>query len=304
MPSFATKVIRPVFSFGSKIAPGAATRLAFALFCHTPSRKPAGEKARKVHAEGLRRLSAAQAIRFPVGKATAMAYRFAGRGSGARRRVLVVHGWGSAAAYISALAEGLAADGNEVVVLDFPGHGLSSGRRLHMRLAVETIVEAERRFGPFDAAVGHSFGGAALMLAAGGVMRGAGSIRPRRLAVIGSPSRIEWLFDGFSDMIGLGSAARQGLIRHAEEIAGATLAEFDAVAVAQRIGTPLLVVHAEDDKEVDADHARRYETVPTARIHWANGLGHRRIISASAVIEAIRNFVGGDPVENGQSSAA
>ncbi|MCJ8518142.1 pimeloyl-ACP methyl ester carboxylesterase [Pseudorhizobium tarimense] len=304
MPSFALKIIRPFFSIGSSLAPRITSGIAFALFCLTPSRRPVGVRAEKVHAEGQKRLDATQAMPFPLGKTTVMAYRFNGGVQSSGRRFLVVHGWGSAAAYISALAEGLAAEGDEVVVLDFPGHGRSSGRQLHMRMAVDAIVEAERRFGPFDGAVGHSFGGASLMLAAGGVIQGAGRISPPRLAIIGAPSRIEWLFDAFAAALGLGVKAKQGLIRHAEEIAGARLADFDTVVVARKIRTPLLVVHAEDDKEVDAAHAQRFSAVPTAVIHWANGLGHRRIISDGEVIARIRSFLREGSAESAHTSAA
>ncbi|MFN7104694.1 MAG: alpha/beta fold hydrolase, partial [Pseudorhizobium sp.] len=153
-------------------------------------------------------------------------------------------------------------------------------------------------------AVGHSFGGASLMLAAGGVMRDAGRIAPRRLVVIGAPTRIEWLFEAFARQLGLSGPVSDAMIRHAEEVAGATLADFDTVAVAAGLGTPLLVVHAEDDKEVDADHARRYGAVASARIHWANGFGHRRIISAPEVIDTIHNFLKEDPAQHDRNSAA
>ena len=54
----------------------------------------------------------------------------------------------------------------------------------------------------------------------------------------------------------------------------------------------VLVIHAEDDKEVPADHARRYGAVgPNVELHWANGLGHRRIVSAAPVIERITEFL-------------
>ncbi|WJR66726.1 alpha/beta hydrolase [Neorhizobium sp. CSC1952] len=306
MPNFALKVIRLAFAMLGGLFPQTAAKLAFALFCRTPSRRPKGEKARIMEAEGRERLSGAEKIPFPVGKSTVMAYRFNGDGTSRRPRHLVVHGWGSNAAYISALPLGLAETGAEVVVLDFPGHGLSSGRSLNMRQAVETIVEAERRFGRFDVAVGHSFGGAALMLAAGGVMKGAGAISPSKLAVIGSPSHIHWLFDDFSRMVGLAPRVKALLIRHAEQVAGASLDDFDTVAAAARLGKPVLVVHAEDDKEVASHHARRFGDLATAQLHWANGLGHRRIVSDRAVIETIGAFLSKDmpPVHEPAGSGA
>ena len=304
MSSVAVKLIRPVFALGGRLAPRATARLAFQLFCLTPSRRPVGQKARKAHAEGNRRLAAAETMPFQVGKARVMAYRLNGADAASPQKVLVVHGWGSGAAYISGLASGLATGGADVVVVDFAGHGLSTGRQLDMRMAVEAIVEAERRFGPFDGAVGHSFGGASLLLAAGGVLSSAGQISPQRLAVIGAPSRIEWLFEGFAGMFGLNRSVLTKLIEHAESVAGAALSDFDAIPIAERIRTPLLVVHAEEDKEVDADHARRYTSVPSARIHWANGHGHRRIIAAPEVIDTVVEFLVSYKNGGGRSTAA
>lgn len=304
MSPIALKVMRPVFALGGRLAPRTTARLAFRLFCLTPSRRPVGQKARKVHAEGRRRLAAAETMPFRVGKARVMAYHFNGADATPRKRVLVVHGWGSGAAYISGLATGLASGGADVVVLDFPGHGLSTGRHLNMRMAVEAIVEAERLFGPFDGAVGHSFGGASLLLAAGGIMQAVGQISPQRLAVIGAPTRIEWLFEGFAGMFGLNQSVRTKLVEHAETVAGAALSDFDAIPIAERIRTPLLVVHAEEDKEVDADHARRYTSVPSARIHWANGHGHRRIIAAPEVIDTVVGFLVTGDSGDGRSTAA
>jgi pimeloyl-ACP methyl ester carboxylesterase len=291
MANFAIKVIRFGFAGLGTISPDAAARMAFRLFCLTPSRRPKGEKARLMHAAGRRKLAGAQKIPFAVGPSTVMAYRLNGDGKPGRKRFLVVHGWGSGVAYISALPTGLAETGAEIIALDLPGHGLSSGRSLNMRQAVETILEAERRFGPFDAVVGHSFGGACLMLAIGGVFRELGSISPRKAVVIGSPSHIHWLFDDFARMVGLSPRVKDRLIRHTEKVAGTSLDDFDTVAATGRLDIPLLIVHAEDDKEVSADHARRFDGSPTARIHWANGLGHRRIVSDRGVVETIAEFV-------------
>jgi hypothetical protein len=56
-----------------------------------------------------------------------------------------------------------------------------------------------------------------------------------------------------------------------------------------------MIVHAEDDKEVSANHARRYAAASNAvRLHWANGFGHRRIVAARSVLDAIRGFLAED----------
>ena len=291
MANFAIKVTRLGFSTLGSLFPHTAAKLAFELFCRTPSRRPKGGKAAAMEAEGRLKLADAQKIPFRSGASTVMAHRFNGDGRPGRPRYLVVHGWGSNAAYIAALPTGLAESGAEVIVLDWPGHGLSSGRSLNMRQAVEAVIEAERHFGRFDSVIGHSFGGACLMLAIGGVFREAGSISPDKAVVIGAPSHIHWLFDDFAAMVGLPPRVKQLLIRHTEKIAGAPLDDFDTVAAATRRGIPLLVIHAEDDKEVDAEHARRFAETTVARVHWANGLGHRRIVSDRSVIETVAAFL-------------
>ena len=54
----------------------------------------------------------------------------------------------------------------------------------------------------------------------------------------------------------------------------------------------MLVIHAEDDKEVSVDHACRFlERDIPAQVLWANGYGHRRIVSAPEVISNVVGFL-------------
>ncbi|MDI7863855.1 alpha/beta hydrolase [Rhizobiaceae bacterium n13] len=294
MPSFALSVTRFGLRAIGAVSPRHAGKLAFHIFSTTPSRKPKGAKAKGVHAAGMKRLAAAERLHvyLPAGGRVA-AYRFApAGGKPAQERYLVVHGWGSGSAYMADLAAGIAATGAEVIAIDFPGHGRSSGRVLNMRLAVEAIAAAELRFGSFDAAIGHSFGGASLMIAASGLLPGIRPLAAGKLALIGAPSEMGWLFEDYGRLLGLAprvQAALEGQIHH---VTGRRLGDFDAATLGQAFDRPLLVIHAEDDKEVSAEHARRYGNAgPHVRLHWANGHGHRRIVSAPDVIARLVEFL-------------
>ena len=160
MASFGLKVIRLALSGVAKVSPHAAGRAAFRLFATTPGRRPrtAKEKELLARSDGWMRQAQHVELRFAGG--TAVAHRFAARPCETfAGRVLVVHGWGSRAAYLSALTEGLVAAGHEVVALDLPGHGASRGRTLTLPMAVRAIDAAWQRFGGFDYFCGHSFGG-------------------------------------------------------------------------------------------------------------------------------------------------
>ncbi|MBW8282173.1 MAG: alpha/beta fold hydrolase [Rhizobium sp.] len=299
MPSFAAKVTRFGFSTLGRVSPELASHLALALFCRTPPKRPKAAKVRQSFTAGARKLSTAERLTLEVGGAKVGVHRI-GAPRCSAPRVLVVHGWGSRAEYLADLAMGLREAGAEVFILDLPGHGRSSGRRLDMRMAAEAMAEVQARFGPFDAAVGHSFGGAALMAAAGGSFPGVPAFAAPRLAVIGSPSRIEDVFDGFVTMAGLTPKTARALVTRTERRVGCPVEALDGVAIAGRLARPLLVVHAEDDKEVGADQAKRYLGVSHhIRHHWANGQGHRRIVSAPEVVATVANFLVGDGLAEG-----
>ncbi|TIW71391.1 MAG: alpha/beta hydrolase, partial [Mesorhizobium sp.] len=55
---------------------------------------------------------------------------------------------------------------------------------------------------------------------------------------------------------------------------------------------PTLIIHAPDDREVHADHARRYAGAGEhVHLHWADGLGHRRILADRNVVARAVGFV-------------
>ncbi|MGY5807523.1 alpha/beta hydrolase [Rhizobium sp. LEGMi198b] len=307
MPSFALKVTRLGLSSLGRISPRLAGKAAFKLFCLTPSRRPQGAKAEAAHSQGRARLNSAEQIMLSFRGGRAMAYRLNGGAKGQRKRFLVVHGWGSSSEYMSELAVFLANAGAEVISLDLPGHGRSWGRFLNVRLAVSAIVAAAERFGAFDATIGHSFGGASIAMAAAGFLPGTEPTLTDRLVLIGAPSAMGWLFTDFGRMMRLDPKVQAALEAEVGHVTGRALDEYVAEHSVRDLGRPVLVIHAEDDKEVSADHARAYASAGDhVRLLWANGFGHRRIVSAAPVLEAIGEFLAEAPAsaeENAFESA-
>ncbi|MBB5573641.1 MULTISPECIES: alpha/beta hydrolase [Rhizobium] len=296
MPSFALKVTRLGLSSLGRISPRLAGKAAFKLFCLTASRRPQGAKAEAAHAQGRARLNSAEQIMLSFQGGQAMSHRLNGGAKGERKRFLVVHGWGSSSEYMSELAVFLANTGAEVISLDLPGHGRSPGRFLNVRLAVSAIAAAAERFGAFDAMIGHSFGGASIALAAAGFLPGIAPVLPGRLVLIGAPSAMGWLFTDFGGMMKLDAAAQAALEAEVGRVTGRPLGDYAAGRSVHDLGRPVLIIHAEDDKEVSADHARAYATAGDhVRLFWANGFGHRRIVSAAPVLAAIGEFLAEAP---------
>lgn len=298
MAPFALKVIRFGLGLVNDLTPTLGARLSYRLFCRTDSRRPKGKKAQGVHAEGMAILARARAVPVAVGDVTVMSYRFDGSRADAPK-ALIAHGWGSSAAYLAMMAAGLAATGATVVVMDLPGHGRSSGRHLDIGLAARAISAVAKAHGGVDHLIGHSFGGATSLIAVSGFMPGVPALDVRQLAIIGAPSRFDFIFTGFAKMLGLSKATLQRLEEDAERQTGRHPDSFKGEELAAGLSIPVLVLHAEDDKEVLADNARRYEGLgPRVSVEWANGFGHRRIVSAKPVIDRLSDFIWGGQEAN------
>ena len=293
MASFATKVIRLSLKAVSAISPAAAGELAFRIFCLTPSRKPKSDKERALLNAAAPLMEESRKVTLSFAGGWVLTRHFQRRGGGGGPRVLLTHGWGSRSDYLAAMIDGLLTAGAEVVALDWPGHGASPGRSLTMPQAVRAIDAAWRHFDAFDVCIGHSFGGASLACAAGGVLCDVPARVPAKLVLIGAPSEMAWLFRGFGKIMRLAPAAQAAFEGMVERLSGRRVDGFDAARILSALRKPVLVLHAEDDKEVSADHARRYGAIgPNVELHWANGLGHRRIVSAPLVIQKIVAFLG------------
>jgi pimeloyl-ACP methyl ester carboxylesterase len=214
MASLVEKVTRAALGLVAAQSPDRAGELAFWLFTRTRSTKPQSDKERKAlelaeGADGRERnrpsCDSRQRCCHPCIPA--------GPGRTKGQRVLLVHGYRSRSDHMIALADALVAAGHTAVCLDLPGHGASTGRTLHLGKAVEAIDAAWRQHGPFDAFVGHSFGGPSVMAAAAGSILHVPQRRPDRIVTIAAPSDMADVFRWAGRLLGLGAAAQQAFER-------------------------------------------------------------------------------------------
>ncbi len=288
MANAALSVIRPVVRVGSSLAPTIAGRIAFDVFCrpgvaagNDPRQKEAMEAAQKRIEESVR-------LTVATGDGYVETYSFsAGGGAAARRRILLVHGWTGRAAFMQAFVPPLLRKGFDVVAVDLPGHGLSSGQRLNMPLAMEALACVRRALGPFAGVVGHSFGGAVAVTAAAGVVPAYRRLDVERLVLVAAPDRMSTYFEAFGAAIGLSRRAQYAMNDRVRSVAQTTLDRFDGQARLREIGLPTLVVHDREDREISfADAESMAAAGEHVRLLATEGLGHRRILQSRAVAQA------------------
>ncbi|MCY0147372.1 alpha/beta hydrolase [Hoeflea sp. G2-23] len=293
MASLLEKVTRIGFRVLAAQSPEKAGELAFWLFCRTPPVNPKSNKERAAIAKARDRMAESEMVRLTVSSGAVATHVFrpaTDRADG--ERVLIVHGYGSRTDHMVAMADALVATGKTAVCLDLPGHGASSGRKLHLGTAVEAIDAAWRQHGPFTAFVGHSFGGPSVMAAAAGAILHVPARVPDRIVTIAAPSDMGDVFIWLGKRLGLGVAAQRAFERQVFRVSGRPLSEFRVDRMLHDVRLPMLAIHAEDDKEVAFSNAEAIAAMgPHVQLVKANGFGHRRIVSAGPVTEAVAAFV-------------
>jgi pimeloyl-ACP methyl ester carboxylesterase len=200
--------------------------------------------------------------------------------------VLALHGWRGRTTQFRPLAAKLLERGMRTVALELPGHGISVGDSATPRLIGELLIEIERIVGPVHAAVGHSFGGAAV---------GAGLVygfRPKRIVIVSSPTRVSRIPLLLAKTAGLPPPAMKEFAKILDHEAGRPLAELDLVSTAPHAGVPGLLVHDLQDAVIPYGEAEALANAwPGLKFMTTAGKGHRDILSAPEVIRALVDFV-------------
>lgn len=299
MPSAALRVIRPLVRIGSFIAPRTAGHAAFKLFC-TPPRQPGPETRPGRAIQGARaRLAPAQrqAVPYPCGSVSTYLFEPEPQlqdGGGPAPTVILLHGWNSEAAFMTAFVAPLLAQGFRVVAYDMPAHGASTGAELNIPLGVASLAAVARIFAPVHAIVTHSFGGAIALAALARSVPGEPRVKASRLALISAPSSMTTLTRNFGATIGLGRRGQRALEKRIHSVAGNPVEVFEGREQLAAIGLPTLVIHDRQDRELDFHHAEALAAAGSfVQLEPTSGLGHRRILQAKPVLESVTRFVVG-----------
>ncbi len=279
---------------GSLIVPRTTGRAVFDLFCRTRTPGTIDEKQKTLIARAEQRLGAAEVAEIPYPGGTVTTYTFTPDAAPADKTVVLIHGWTGRAAFMSGFVEPLLSCGFRVLAIDLPGHGRSSGKTLHVPLAITALSAVHAVTGPWHGVIAHSFGGAVTTSMLAGHVRGFAPLGLERLVLIAAPQSIPVLFRDFGRMIGINSRAQAAFEQRVLELSGNTLDTFIGADQLRKAGVPTLVIHAPDDREVPYASAEAFTTAgPHVSLLAVAGMGHRRILYAPRVIKAAAEHMDG-----------
>lgn len=196
--------------------------------------------------------------------------------------VLLVHGWEGRHSQFAPLIEALVAGGKRVVSLDMPGHGLAKGHKSNPLEFSRTIEAAAEQFGAFEAMVGHSQGGNAVLHAA------SKGVSADRIVLIAPAVSIETYLKSVCELVRASEQTSALFFEKVEAFVGVQPAEFELQRVARGIDASTLIIHDKDDNELPYALSKDLaDQLSDGRFISTRGLGHTRILADEAVVQAI-----------------
>ncbi|TNE47823.1 MAG: alpha/beta fold hydrolase [Bacteroidetes bacterium] len=282
MPAFSpARIIGSLFNGMSLVAPGLAGRIAFYLFGF-PLRK-------KVKPQESQFLATADLHYEQINGNKIAVYHWGFRGP----VILLAHGWESHAGRWRKIAPPLVQAGFQVVAVDAPAHGRSSGRHFTMVRYAEVLRVIFQRYGRVDAFIGHSVGGSAGIWAMGTLSP---ALRPRQAVILAAFSSLEYIMANARKMVGASPALMTAMETEIIRRFGQGIPYFSLTRQAGKLeAVEALLVHDRHDK-VTAYTESQYLHAAWAgsRLHETEGFGHG--LTAPAVLETVLEFVHEDIV--------
>ena len=202
------------------------------------------------------------------------------------KKILLVHGWSGRGTQLVKFADAFVDKGYTTISFDAPAHGKSSGNSTIMTEFIASIIEIDNKFGPFEAAVGHSLGGMALLNA---IKKG---LKINRLTIIGSGDKVKDILDDFVSKLELKPEFSSHLQQHFEKKYNEPMENYSAQSAAKTVDIPVLVIHDENDNEVPVETSINiHDNLKNGELLITQHLGHRKILGNPFVIEKTIEFI-------------
>ena len=204
---------------------------------------------------------------------------------GDRETILLLHGWESNSFRWHKLISKLCQEGFNIIAMDAPAHGKSTGNSFNVPLYVEGINEVVKQFEP-NYIVAHSVGGMAALYHQYKYPENS----LQKIVSLGAPSEFSDLMRQYKAILQFNNKVADALNRLVHKKFGFQIKEFSTAAFARSIDAAGLLIHDE------LDTIAPYWASEQVHANWknstlikTNGLGHS--MHQDQVGESILNFL-------------
>ncbi len=269
--------IRTKLKLLSSISKNKAAEKAFELFC-TPQRRNLKQPP-KIFEQ-------AEKLQLKVEGITVRGWRW---NHPATRKALIIHGFESSAVNFDRYVKPLVKKGYEVLAFDAPAHGRSGSKQITAPLYKRTILEINRKFGPVQSFMAHSFGGLAVSLALEEISHSS----DYRLVLIAPATETVTAIETFFAFLKLDPAIRPAFDKVIIKKGGVSPSWYSIGRAMKHIRAKVLWIHDEDDDTTPVSDALKVkeQNQPNIEFVFTKGLGHRRIYRDNKVTRSIVDFL-------------
>jgi len=203
-----------------------------------------------------------------------------------KKKVLLVHGWAGRSTQLFAFADKLLEKGYMVISFDGPAHGKSTGKRTMMPEFLSTVKKIDETYGPFEAAVGHSFGGMCLYNATSTFLN------LKTFIAVGAGDKVSDIIQNFSRNLSLKKSSALKMQKQLEKKWRLKVDDFASHQVAKKIDIPVLLVHDTNDGDVPVSCAYNIrQNLKHGSLLITYGLGHTKILRNKEIVNKSVEFI-------------
>lgn len=203
-----------------------------------------------------------------------------------KKKVLLVHGWAGRSTQLFAFADKLLEKGYMVISFDGPAHGRSTGKRTMMPEFLETVKQIDQEYGPFEAAIGHSFGGMCLYNATSTFLK------VKSFIAIGSGDKVSDIIKNFANNLTLRNGSGKKIQNRLEKKWQLKVDDYASHKVARNIDIPVLIVHDTKDGDVPVSCAYNIrQNLQNGSLLVSHGLGHTKILRDKGIVNKSIEFI-------------
>lgn len=258
----------------SLVAPAAAARKGFSLFCR-PFRIPTNQKQQSFFNSSEKFLLTHEGF-------SIQGYRW-GRG---KKKILFLHGWQSHSYRWKSYIDALSKDEYTIYSLDAPGHGLSSGNFLSVPLYSSLIERFIQQHEGVHTVIGHSIGGFSLLYA----FYRLPELPVNRIILLAPPGEATDFISVFQKTLGLSDRTVKLVIDHFASRYQVTPDFFSAQRFAEKLNVKGLIIHDKEDQEAPYAYSIQLQKAwERSRLVTTTGFGHN--LKSAAVVKEVVGFI-------------
>lgn len=269
--------MRTKFRILTAISKKMAAEKAFDLFCTPQSRNK--KKLPKIFEE-------AEQIQFRFENQQITGYRW---NHPAERKLMIIHGFESSVINFDRYIKPLTSKGYEVLAMDAPAHGRSTGKTINAVIYKDLIRHIYREYGPIQSFLAHSLGGLALCLALEEIKHD----QNYRVVLIAPATETATAIDHFFQFLQLNNALRKEFEKRIIKLGGNPAEWYSIRRALQNIRAKVLWFHDEEDNITLLTDAMKVKEENLSNVEFVitKGLGHQKIYRDNKVSSAVIDFL-------------